>query len=73
MPNRRRLTKSRDKVFFGVCGGVAEFLDWPSRTVRSVWGVAALFTGGAAIIGYIVLALAMPPPRTFNLDDFREQ
>ena len=73
MPSSRRLTKSRNKVFFGVCSGLAEFLDWPARTVRSVWGLATLFTGGAAILAYIVLAFAMPPPRTFNLDDYREQ
>jgi len=73
MPNQKRLTKSRDKVFFGVCGGVAEFLDWPTRTVRTIWGVAALLTGGGAILAYIIMAFAMPPAKTFNLDDYREQ
>jgi hypothetical protein len=48
---------------------------WTGRRepARSVRGVATLFTGGAAILGYIVLAFAMPPPRTFTLDDYREQ
>ena len=73
MPSRKRLTKSRNRVFLGVCGGVAEFLDWPARTVRAVWGAAALFTGGGAVLAYVILAFSMPPPKTFNLDDFREQ
>jgi phage shock protein C len=73
MSNPKRLARSRDKVFFGVCAGVAEFLDWPARTVRTIWAVAVLFTGGGALLAYIILAFAMPPPKTFNIDDFREQ
>jgi phage shock protein C len=73
MPSPRRLTKSRDKVFFGVCGGLAEFIDWPPRRVRAVWALLTFLTGGGLIVAYLVLAFAMPQPTTFNIDDFREQ
>ena len=74
MTQRPRLMRSRERVWLGVCGGIAEFFGWPTRTVRSLFAIAALFTGGVPVlIIYAMLAWAMPKPYTFNLDDFREQ
>jgi phage shock protein C len=73
-PQNRRLTKARDRRLAGVCGGLAEFLDWPAGRVRALWLIAGVLTGGVpALVAYALLAFVMPPPRTFNLDDFREQ
>ena len=74
MKGRPRLTRSRNRVWLGVCGGIADFFGWPAQTVRALFGIAALFTGGVPMLFvYVVLAFAMPKPNTFNLDDFREQ
>ena len=51
----RRLTRSRDRVFGGVCGGVAEFLGWAPVGVRALYVFASLMT--AFLPGVIVYAL----------------
>ena len=51
-----------DKVLAGVAGGVAERLDADPSLVRIVWAVAALVTGGIAIVVYIVMAIVVPYP-----------
>jgi phage shock protein PspC (stress-responsive transcriptional regulator) len=56
----RRLFKSRrDKIFDGVCGGIAEFLDVPSAAVRISW-VLLLFVNGLGIVLYIASMILMP-------------
>jgi len=66
------LTKSRNRLFSGVGGGLARVSPLAIAKYARRLGLATLFTGGAAILAYIVLAFAMPPPRTFNPDDYRE-
>ncbi len=68
----KRLSKSNDRIVLGVCGGIAEFIDWPKNTVRLLW---VLFTFmGLGILVYLVLGIIMPPPSDpgdFNIDDYR--
>ena len=57
-----KLTKShRDKMLFGVCSGLGEYLDIDSILVRLAFLVLA-FAGGVGIIAYIGLAILMPAP-----------
>lgn len=58
----RTLTKSRDKVIAGVCGGVAEYFGWDPSLVRIVWAVACCF-GGTGLVAYVVAAIVMPESR----------
>jgi phage shock protein PspC (stress-responsive transcriptional regulator) len=44
----------------GVAGGVAETLDADPSLVRIVWALLAVFTGGIAILVYIVMAIVVP-------------
>jgi phage shock protein C len=56
-----RLYRSRDeRVLAGVAGGLAEYLDIDPSLVRVVWVILALFSGGAFLIVYIVMALVVP-------------
>lgn len=72
--SNKKLSKSNDKVFAGVCGGIAEFIDWPSKKVRWLWALIALFTGGTLIIAYIICIFVFPnPPDEFDLNNFRKQ
>ena len=74
MPKRPRLIRSRNRFWLGVCAGIAEFFGWPVQAVRSLWIVAGLLTAIVpTLIVYAMLAWAMPPPQTFNLDDYRQQ
>ncbi|HEX7981125.1 MAG TPA: PspC domain-containing protein [Gemmatimonadaceae bacterium] len=77
MADRPRLTRSKDRVLAGVCGGIAEFLGWSPIAVRALYLfvsiVSAAFPG---IIAYLVLWWVMPEAdgeSGFRLDDFRRQ
>ena len=53
----KRLCKSnKDKVFTGVCGGIAEYFKIDSLIVRLIF----IFTSGGTAIIYIILALLLP-------------
>ncbi len=56
-----RIRKSRsDKMIFGVCGGVGKYFRIDSTVLRVLWVIAALFSGGIALLAYIVLAVLLP-------------
>ena len=56
-----RLFRSRDdRMIAGVAGGLAELWDADPSLVRLGWALLAIFTGGIAIIVYIVLAIVVP-------------
>ena len=56
-----RLHKSRtDRMWSGVSGGIAEYLDIDSTFVRIAWLVVGVLTAGLAIIAYVALAIIMP-------------
>lgn len=57
----RRLYRSRtDAVLGGVAGGVAEWLGWDPSLVRVLWVIAVPFTGGAALLVYLVMWVVVP-------------
>lgn len=62
-----KLHKSNDRVFGGVCGGIAEYLEWDKRMLRILTVAAVLFTGFPALV-YVVLYFAMPddPRKPFD-------
>ena len=56
-----RLFRSRDdRVIAGVAGGLADYLDLDPSLVRVLWVILALFSGGAFLLIYIVMALVVP-------------
>lgn len=58
---QRRLYRSREEcMIFGVCGGIAEYLEWDPTLVRVLFVLGAVVSGGALVLGYIVLAIIMP-------------
>lgn len=50
---------STDRVFAGVCGGIAETFNLDSSTVRLITVILILF-GGMSLWIYIVAALLLP-------------
>lgn len=57
---RDRLYRSRDdRVLFGVCGGVADWLDLDPSLVRIVFALLVI-TGGIGLLLYIVMAIVVP-------------
>lgn len=57
----RRLYRSKDdSVIFGVCAGLARYLNWDPTLVRVLFVLGAVVTQGGVIVGYLILALVMP-------------
>ena len=57
---KKKLTLSQtNKKIFGVCGGIAEYLEEDPSLIRIIW-VAASLIWGAGIIIYILCALIIP-------------
>ncbi len=59
-PGKRMGRSSREKIIFGVCGGMAEYLETDPFLVRVLWVVGTLLTSGVLILAYIVMAIIMP-------------
>lgn len=59
MEEKKRLTRSDDKMIGGVCAGLAEYLDIDPMIVRIVW-VLMVFFAGFGILLYVILWLIMP-------------
>ena len=56
-----RLYRSRDdRMLAGVAAGLAETLDADPSLVRIAWAILAIFTGGIAVVVYIVMAIVVP-------------
>ena len=56
-----RLYRSRqDRMIAGVAGGLAELWDVDPSLIRVVWALLVVFTGGIALVVYIVMAVVVP-------------
>lgn len=65
----KKLYKSRkEKMFAGVCGGIAEYFDVDPVLVRILF-VIFTFMGGSGVIAYIVGMIVMPFPPTETTSD----
>ena len=59
MEEKKRLTRSDDKMIGGVCAGLAGYLDIDPTIVRIVWVLMVLFAGFGILL-YVILWLIMP-------------
>ncbi len=51
----------RHRIFFGVCGGIAERLGWDPNVVRVLYVVLSILSAGfPGILVYLILWLAVP-------------
>jgi phage shock protein PspC (stress-responsive transcriptional regulator) len=56
-----RLYRSRrDRMLAGVAGGLAEMWGADPSLVRIIWALLVVFTGGIALLVYIVMAIVVP-------------
>ena len=56
----KKLMRSDDKVFAGVCGGLAEYFDFDPVLVRVTYAFLTIFTAFCGVLLYIVLWIVMP-------------
>jgi phage shock protein C len=58
--SKKRLYKSRkDKMIFGVCGGIAEYLNMDSSLVRLLWILGGCIFG-SGVLAYLIVAIVVP-------------
>jgi phage shock protein PspC (stress-responsive transcriptional regulator) len=56
----KRLYRSRsNRMLFGVCGGLGEYLNVDPTVIRLIF-VLAFLPGGPGLLAYLVLALLVP-------------
>ena len=64
--SKKRLYKiERGRKIFGVCGGIAEYLNIDPTVIRVIWAIL-VFAAGTGILAYIVCALCMPSESEIN-------
>ncbi len=57
----KKLTKSDQRIFAGVLGGIADYFDWDPSWVRIGYVVLSVFTGGiGGLLVYLAAALIIP-------------
>ncbi len=62
-----RLYRSRDeRMLAGVAGGMADYWDADPTMVRLAWVLLAIFSGGLALLVYIVMAIVVPEEGAFS-------
>ncbi|WP_255695677.1 PspC domain-containing protein [Rhodohalobacter sp. 614A] len=56
-----KLRKSRmNKMIAGVCGGIAEYLNWDPTIIRIIFLILVFSSFGTMVLIYFILALIMP-------------
>ena len=57
----KKLRRSNDKMIAGVCGGLAEYLGWPSGRVRLLYFIISILSAAfPGILVYLILWFVMP-------------
>lgn len=60
MSDKKLQRNSEDKMLFGVCSGLADYLNIDTVIVRLVFVLLVIFGNGIGLIAYIILAILMP-------------
>lgn len=67
---KKKLTKSKDKIFLGVFGGIADYLHLDHTLVRVIGVLIFAFTGFFPMgVFYLLAALVMPDYNDKKHDD----
>lgn len=63
MEEKKRLTRSNNKMIAGVCGGIANYLGIDPTIVRIAYVLMVLFAGFGILL-YVILWIVMPKSET---------
>ncbi|MBW2229305.1 MAG: PspC domain-containing protein [Deltaproteobacteria bacterium] len=63
MARESGLHRSEERIIAGVCGGIADWLDWPPTRVRILYVLVSVLSAAfPGIIVYLILWFLMPGP-----------
>ena len=58
---KKKLTRSRNKMLGGVCAGIAEYFDIDPTIVRAIYALLSVFSAGfPGLLLYLILLIIMP-------------
>lgn len=60
MEVKKRLTRSRDGMIAGVCGGIAAYFDLDPTLVRVGYILLSIFTMFSGVLAYFVMWIVIP-------------
>jgi phage shock protein C len=60
MEKKLRRTIGSEKMFFGVCSGVAKYFDLDATLIRILWTILTIFGFGTPVLIYIIMMFIMP-------------
>src|SRR5712691_8433732 len=60
MPDHHLYRSRDDRMLAGVAGGLADLWGADPSLVRILWALLMIFTGGIALVVYIVMAIVVP-------------
>lgn len=60
MAKKLSRTVGSEKMFFGVCGGVAKYVDVDAALIRILWAILTIFGFGTPILIYFIMVFIMP-------------
>lgn len=67
----RKLYRSRrDSKLFGLCGGLAEYMNVDSTLLRLVVVITTFFSGGVVIPLYVIASLVIPKEPILNMPPY---
>lgn len=59
--NKKRLTRSTNRVIAGVCAGLAEWLGWDIALVRLLYLLVSIISAAfPGVLAYVILWIVMP-------------
>ncbi len=65
----KRLYRSyRNKMVFGVCGGIGEYFNVDPVIIRLIW-LASIFWLGGGVIAYLIAAVIIPAEDPNSIDE----
>ncbi|MEX2017170.1 MAG: PspC domain-containing protein [Candidatus Pacearchaeota archaeon] len=57
----KRLYRSKkERIFGGVCGGIAEYLETDPTIIRLIWVLVTILSVGLGLIGYLIAWIIIP-------------
>jgi len=69
----QQLTKSKQKIIAGVCGGIAKWIGWDPTLVRILYILLSVISAGfPGTIVYIILWVIMPKPEDNQMPDINQ-
>lgn len=64
MEEKKRLTRSNNKMIGGVCAGIADYFDLDPTLVRVAYIFVSLITAFSGVIAYLIFWIVMPKAET---------